>query len=171
MFRKRLAVCALLIACGDPEETSRDQAVNTPVACPTTAEAMAQLPAALPLVPAVSSGPVPGSVAGTFGVSAAGSATYRISLNVPPGRAGMAPSLSINYDSANGESTLGVGASIAHVDKGWDEARGARGGRRARRCRREGEADGRAVGAMARARSGPPGPCDRSATRTSRRRR
>ncbi|MFT3914548.1 MAG: SpvB/TcaC N-terminal domain-containing protein [Anaeromyxobacteraceae bacterium] len=49
---------------------------------------------------------------GSFSVSPAGDATYLLSLDVPPGRNGMQPSIGIAYDSAGGDAVLGMGFSI-----------------------------------------------------------
>ncbi|MFT3775396.1 MAG: RHS repeat-associated core domain-containing protein [Minicystis sp.] len=51
---------------------------------------------------------------GAFEVSSEGSAGYQIPLTVAPGRAGMAPSLSLDYSSNNDEEgILGVGFSVS----------------------------------------------------------
>lgn len=54
------------------------------------------------------SGPVPGKA----GVSG-GAATYNIPINIPTGRLGVAPSLSINYSSKSGIGNLGMGWSLS----------------------------------------------------------
>lgn len=66
----------------------------------------------LPVAAATEAAPPAGSIAGAFSVSQGGSAVYAMSLAVPPGRAGMTPSLSIAYDSSGGDGTLGVGVSL-----------------------------------------------------------
>lgn len=53
-----------------------------------------------------------GSLPGGIAVSPAGAATYNIPLAIPEGRAGMTPSISINYNSQSGNGLLGVGWSI-----------------------------------------------------------
>jgi len=61
----------------------------------------------------------PGSVEGlgkTFTPSlASGTATYGIDIGAPPGAAGHAPKLSLDYDSAGGISDLGIGWQIGGV--------------------------------------------------------
>jgi len=70
---------------------------------------------------------------GKFGISAAGSATYSVPIVVPPGTAGMIPSLSIAYSSQGGNGLLGMGwaldglPSIGHCPKtlAQDSVRGS----------------------------------------------
>lgn len=52
-----------------------------------------------------------GTMAGEAGTSG-GAATYSTPIVVPPGRAGMQPSLSINYNSRSGNGVLGMGWTI-----------------------------------------------------------
>src|SRR5690606_4072860 len=54
-----------------------------------------------------------GSAAGGFTISASGSASYTLPLALPPGRAGMAPSFAIVYDSEAGDGILGKGFRLA----------------------------------------------------------
>jgi len=63
-------------------------------------------------VPPIAAGEV-GTTAGQFEVSAGGSATYSIPITVPPGTSGMAPKLTIEYDSQSANGTLGVGFSLS----------------------------------------------------------
>ena len=57
--------------------------------------------------------PVVGTIQGAFAVSSTGEATYTLPLVVPPGAAGMQPSLAVEYNSASGDGMLGVGFSLA----------------------------------------------------------
>jgi YD repeat-containing protein len=64
-----------------------------------------------------SGGQTPGIVPGSFSVTGDGAATYTVPLWVPPGRAGMQPELSIDYDSRNGEGLLGQGWSLRGLSR------------------------------------------------------
>jgi RHS repeat-associated protein len=55
---------------------------------------------------------VPGALAGSFDVNQRGNATYTIPIEVPPGRAGIEPRISLRYNSATPPGLLGVGWSI-----------------------------------------------------------
>jgi hypothetical protein len=56
--------------------------------------------------------PIAGTIQGSFSVSSTGEATYTMPLVVPPGAAGMQPSLAVTYDSASGDGMMGVGFSL-----------------------------------------------------------
>jgi RHS repeat-associated protein len=58
-----------------------------------------------------------GALKGQFAVGGDGAATYTIPLDVPKGRAGMEPKLSLNYSSNAGNGPLGVGWSIGGLQK------------------------------------------------------
>ena len=49
---------------------------------------------------------------GKFSVESSGSANYNIPISVPPGTAGLTPSLSFEYNSQGGNGLLGVGWSL-----------------------------------------------------------
>lgn len=55
---------------------------------------------------------VPGLTSGSFSVDAGGAANYVIPIAVPPGTAGMQPSLSLTYSSRSGNALLGVGWTL-----------------------------------------------------------
>jgi YD repeat-containing protein len=57
-------------------------------------------------------GAVAGSTAGNLSVTPAGTASYNIPIAIPPGSAGMAPSLAIQYSNGAGNGLLGVGWSL-----------------------------------------------------------
>jgi RHS repeat-associated protein len=58
-----------------------------------------------------------GTVAGKFGVNSNGGASYTIPLDLPPGIAGLAPSLSIQYSSATPYTYMGAGFSIGGLSQ------------------------------------------------------
>ena len=57
-------------------------------------------------------GTVSGTLAGTLAVNRYGAATYEIPIEVPPGTAGVEPSLSLAYASNGGNGLLGLGWSL-----------------------------------------------------------
>ena len=82
-----------------------------------------------PIVPGTTAGYLPG----TSEVTPSGEFTYRIDLDVPAGRAGMEPAISLNYASRSENGLLGVGW---HLD-GFSEIRPC-----AKTFAQEGTADG-----------------------------
>lgn len=57
------------------------------------------------------------SLPGKAGINASGSATYAVPISVPPGTAGMSPSLSLDYNSQGSASSGWLGAGVVGV--GW----------------------------------------------------
>ena len=64
-------------------------------------------------LPAIHADTVVGTLPGDFSVDNKGSGNYSIPLSVPPGRNGMAPKVALNYSSAGGNGTLGLGFSLS----------------------------------------------------------
>ncbi|MGH9892792.1 MAG: SpvB/TcaC N-terminal domain-containing protein, partial [bacterium] len=62
---------------------------------------------------AVTERPAPMHTAGRFEVDDSGTATYTVPLVVPPGTAGMQPSLSLVYSGRSGNGMLGVGWALS----------------------------------------------------------
>jgi len=68
------------------------------------------------IVPSAPSGQAAaGRLLGSPQVDASGAFTYRIPIEVPPGRAGVEPHLALNYSSANGNGLLGVGWNLEGI--------------------------------------------------------
>jgi hypothetical protein len=63
-------------------------------------------------IPALAQTTAAGSTPGSFRVTEAGAAEYRIPLRVPPGIAGLEPKLALVYNSQAGNGLLGVGWSL-----------------------------------------------------------
>ena len=53
-----------------------------------------------------------GLLRGRFAVDRNGAATYRLPLQLPPGRAGLEPELALTYSSSRGQGALGMGFAI-----------------------------------------------------------
>lgn len=54
-----------------------------------------------------------GTIPGSFGVSPSGAATYSIPIDIPAGRAGMTPTISLVYNSQSSGNVLGKGWGIS----------------------------------------------------------
>jgi hypothetical protein len=54
----------------------------------------------------------PGVTPGEFSVSQTGAAEYKMPIAVPPGTAGMKPSLSLAYSSQSGDGMMGIGWTL-----------------------------------------------------------
>src|SRR5262245_30854942 len=58
-----------------------------------------------------------GQLDGEFTVTPEGAAVFQLPLWVPPGRNGLQPDLSLQYDSRNGQGFLGVGWTLIGIPK------------------------------------------------------
>jgi RHS repeat-associated protein len=58
-----------------------------------------------------------GYLAGASSVSPSGAYTYRLPIDVPPGRAGVEPTLALTYASGAGDGPLGVGWSLSGLSE------------------------------------------------------
>ena len=80
--------------------------------------AFASLSAAVSTVtPPNLSGGLAGTIPGQSGVSSRGASQYSFSIPVPPGTAGMAPSLGMSYDSENPIDISGLGWSLNGISE------------------------------------------------------
>lgn len=61
--------------------------------------------------------PEVGTLPGTFDVNPYGAGTYQIPIDVPPGSAEVQPSISLNYNSQNGNGLLGMGWNIGGLSE------------------------------------------------------
>ncbi|QDF03898.1 hypothetical protein BHS04_11890 [Myxococcus xanthus] len=92
--------------------------VGTPVftiqpICTSCSDLSASPSDILPTEALVETGMAAGRTVGRSGVTADGAATYSIPLWVPPGRMGMQPNLSLEYNSRSGDGILGKGWSLS----------------------------------------------------------
>ncbi len=104
----------VLLSLDHPSRAAQDPDAGNqpPVICPGYSAGGAAANLAPSLGPApLSSGS--GLVGGSFAVSPGGAATYTVALKVPPGIAGMEPSVSIAYNSNAGDGPVGMGFSLA----------------------------------------------------------
>jgi RHS repeat-associated protein len=76
----------------------------------TTKVVVADIPSVAEMARPVTSSA--GATAGGFGVSDMGSAQYSIPISIPPGIAGMQPSVSLGYSNTGGNGHVGVGWAI-----------------------------------------------------------
>jgi RHS repeat-associated protein len=67
----------------------------------------------IPSQPAQLSSPVGGTIADAIRVGPSGAAEYSVPLDLPPGTAGIAPALSLDYSSQSGAGLLGYGWSLS----------------------------------------------------------
>ena len=90
-------------------------------------------------VPAKPTGLSVGTLPGTAGVEG-GAASYRLPIEIPPGRAGMQPEIALTYSSRNGNGIAGVGWAILGHQQHLPLSSDARAGRPepagAARCQR-----------------------------------
>ncbi|MCP3097667.1 FG-GAP-like repeat-containing protein [Myxococcus sp. K15C18031901] len=109
----------LVVSCGPTVESVWDSS-SDPLPTHSALSGDQELP---PLAGAIvpserdSTGLVPGTTPGSFEVTADGAATYHVPLWVPPGRAGIQPSLSLNYHSRSGNGLLGVGWGLGGLSQ------------------------------------------------------
>jgi len=81
----------------------------------TGAPASSSTPIPVPITPPSLGNFVAGSLPGNLGVSPNGAATYSIPLAIPPGVAGLMPSLTLDYASRNANGFLGMGWSLGGI--------------------------------------------------------
>jgi RHS repeat-associated protein len=70
--------------------------------------------AGVSVVTAMAANPPLMAIPGQFGVGSMGDATYSIAIQVPPGTAGMAPALSLDYSSSGSNGPVGIGWSLRY---------------------------------------------------------
>ena len=79
-----------------------------------TTSAVASIAVIVPTIPTPPnlSGPVAGTLTGKASVSPSGASTYAVSIPVPPGTAGLAPTIDLVYSSQAGTGMSGLGWSL-----------------------------------------------------------
>jgi RHS repeat-associated protein len=103
------SVTAIAIVSNSPVGTS--SAIAFSVRGPVGPGAPHETPVELPTVEVASD--AVGFTTGEFRVDESGAATYSVPISVFPGRAGVQPSIAINYSSQGGDGPLGRGWSIS----------------------------------------------------------
>ena len=89
-----------------------DPATGQTVVTAKTKVVVAEVPAATQLVlPATTS--TAGATAGSFAVNDMGAAQYSVPIAIPPGIAGMQPSIALSYSSQGGNGHVGMGWSLS----------------------------------------------------------
>src|ERR1700687_907852 len=84
----------------------------SPIATIDVASALMEVPDEAVVPPPVTTQGWIGPVPGTASVEG-GAASYHVPIEVPPGRAGMQPEVSLTYSSRNGNGVAGVGWSVS----------------------------------------------------------
>ena len=98
----------LAVACGHGQDELGADGLG---AVERTGETAQAVTLAFPTGPVVSSGKV-GTLPGGGDVGPSGEYHYTLPIEVPPGRAGMTPALSLSYSSTGGNGLVGVGWSL-----------------------------------------------------------
>jgi RHS repeat-associated protein len=112
-----LSILVLLVACGHPggavEDigSHADRSLEDPAPGPTPPPPRPTALLGWPSTPVIAS-ETTGTLPGEGGVGVAGDYRYTLPIEVPPGRAGMEPSLSLAYSSTGENGIAGVGWSL-----------------------------------------------------------
>jgi len=80
----------------------------------------ASMPATVSSLPVSSANPkssAVGNIPGEFSVNRFGGARYTVPIDLPPGRRGVTPTLSLEYNSQQGNGLVGVGWSVAGLSE------------------------------------------------------
>jgi len=103
---------------GDGQQTTlmaRSEVFTVSVSAPGSQPETPPAPASPPGMTASSSSSKVGVTAGAFRVAESGSATYNIPILTAPASGGVAPQISLNYNSQSGNGEVGVGWAIGGV--------------------------------------------------------